>query len=120
MPSIINRRGRPPYPDILTPSEWQVLEGVRAGLTNQEIAVRLGVTFHTVKYHISNMLSKLHLEDRQQLAAWRPVARAILARISLVAEVRPGATRCCQGGRHGGRRGSLAVGGGAAILAVRA
>ncbi|MEX0781533.1 MAG: helix-turn-helix transcriptional regulator [Dehalococcoidia bacterium] len=72
MPTIINRRGRPPYPDILTPSEWQVLEGVRAGRTNQEIASQLGVTFHTVKFHISNMLSKLHLEDRQQLARWRP------------------------------------------------
>lgn len=72
MPSIINRRGRPPHPDILTPAEWQVLEGVRAGLTNQEIADHLGVTFHTVKFHISNMLGKLHLEDRQALAVWRP------------------------------------------------
>lgn len=73
MPSIINRRGRPPHPDILTPSEWQVLEGVRAGRTNQEIADLLGITFHTVKYHISNMLGKLQLDDRQQLALWRPV-----------------------------------------------
>ncbi|MGH2608318.1 MAG: response regulator transcription factor [Tepidiformaceae bacterium] len=72
MPSSSNRRGRPPHPDILTPSEWQVLEGVRAGRTNQEIADQLGVTFHTVKFHISNMLAKLHLQDRQQLAAWRP------------------------------------------------
>src|SRR5687768_9497559 len=72
MPTIVSRRGRPPHPDILTPSEWRVLEGVRAGRTNGEIADQLGVTFHAVKFHISNMLGKLHLEDRQQLAAWRP------------------------------------------------
>jgi DNA-binding CsgD family transcriptional regulator len=72
MPTILNRRGRPPHPDILTPAEWQVLEGVRAGRTNQEIADQLGVTFHTVKFHVSNMLAKLQLRDRQQLAEWRP------------------------------------------------
>jgi DNA-binding CsgD family transcriptional regulator len=72
MPTILNRRGRPPHPDILTPAEWQVLDGVRAGRTNQEIASDLGVTFHTVKYHVSNMLGKLQLEDRQALAGWRP------------------------------------------------
>ncbi len=72
MPTILHRRGRPPHPDILTPAEWQVLDGVRAGRTNQEIADQLGITFHTVKYHISNMLGKLQVEDRQTLASWRP------------------------------------------------
>ena len=65
------RRGRPPYPDTLTPSERRVLEELRKGGTNAEVAVRIGVGPETVKTHISNMLAKLALEDRQQLAAWR-------------------------------------------------
>jgi DNA-binding CsgD family transcriptional regulator len=72
MVRFLKRRGRPPYPDILTPSEWRVLEALRRGLTNTEIATELGLTVHGVKYHVSNMLGKLHLEGRDQLAAWRP------------------------------------------------
>ncbi|MDE2670839.1 MAG: LuxR C-terminal-related transcriptional regulator [Chloroflexota bacterium] len=67
-----NRGGRPRHPDILTPAEQRVLEELRAGGTNAEIAVRLGVSPDAVKYHISNMLGKLELADRHQLAAWRP------------------------------------------------
>ncbi len=66
------RRGRPLHPDILTPAEWRVLEELRKGGTNAEIAVRLGVSPDAVKFHISNMLAKLALDDRHQLAAWRP------------------------------------------------
>jgi DNA-binding CsgD family transcriptional regulator len=66
------RRGRPPHPDILTPAEWRVLEHVREGQTNAEIAVRLGITPDGVKFHVSNMLAKLNLPDRAALAAWEP------------------------------------------------
>ncbi|HEX6030117.1 MAG TPA: LuxR C-terminal-related transcriptional regulator [Tepidiformaceae bacterium] len=66
------RRGRPPHPDILTPAEWRVLDQVREGLTNAEIGERLGVSIHTVKFHVSNILSKLNLETREDLAAWDP------------------------------------------------
>lgn len=55
---------------MLTPAEWRVLEHVRAGRTNAEIAVRLGVSPNTVRYHVSNMLAKLRLENRQSLARW--------------------------------------------------
>jgi DNA-binding CsgD family transcriptional regulator len=68
----IHQRGRPPYPGILTPAEQHVLEHVREGLTNVEIAYRLGISPDGVKYHISNMLGKLELPDRKALAAWRP------------------------------------------------
>ncbi len=64
-----NRGGRPRHPDILTPAEWGVLLELRAGGTNAEIAVRLGVSPDAVKYHISNMLGKLDLGDRHELAA---------------------------------------------------
>ena len=68
-------RGRPPHPGILTPAERRVLAELRRGGTNAEIAARLGVTLDAVKFHISNMLGKLQLENREQLAAWRPEPR---------------------------------------------
>ena len=76
-----NRGGRPRHPDILTPAEWGVLRELRAGGTNAEIAVRLGVSPDAVKYHISNMLGKLDLGDRHELAAWRPEGKGIGARV---------------------------------------
>ena len=70
-----NRGGRPRHPDILTPAEWRVLDALREGGTNAEIAARLGLSLDTVKTHISNMLGKLELRDRRALAAWRPEQR---------------------------------------------
>ena len=64
-----NRGGRPRHPDILTPAEWRVLEELRDGGTNAEIAVRLGISPDTVKYHVSNMLAKLGVRTA---ANWRP------------------------------------------------
>lgn len=61
-------RGRPSHPDILTPAEWRVLEQLRTGRTNQEIAGHLGVSHNTVKTHVSNMLAKLDVEHRHELA----------------------------------------------------
>ena len=90
-----NRGGRPRHPDILTPAEWRVLEELRKGGTNAEIAVRLGVSPDAVKYHISNMLGKLALHDRHQLAAWQAAAkrgrlRALLATpVGFVSLTRP-------------------------------
>lgn len=76
-----NRGGRPRHPDILTPAEWRVLEELRTGGTNAEIAVRLGVSPDAVKYHISNMLGKLELEDRHALAAWRGKREGVGTRV---------------------------------------
>ena len=64
--------GRPPYPDILTPAEWRILDEVRTGATNAEIAIRLGLSPYTVKYHVSNILGKLELRNRRQIATWSP------------------------------------------------
>lgn len=63
------QRGRPPYP-LLTPAEERVLKYVRKGHTNGEIAQLLDVTSDAVKYHVSNMLGKLQLTSREELAEW--------------------------------------------------
>lgn len=57
----------------LTKRELEVLKLVAEGLSNAEIADCLFITQKTVKDHISNILSKLHLADRTQAAvyAWR-------------------------------------------------
>ncbi len=71
-------RGRPPHPDVLTPSEWQVLFWLRKGLTNPRIAQRRSTGVDAVKYHVSNMLGKLALGSRDELRRWpgQPVIRA--------------------------------------------
>jgi DNA-binding CsgD family transcriptional regulator/catechol 2,3-dioxygenase-like lactoylglutathione lyase family enzyme len=69
------KRGRPPHDDILTPAEWRVVEAVRHGMGNREIARRRGVSADAVKYHLSNVLQKLGLPNRLALRRWAGVAR---------------------------------------------
>jgi DNA-binding CsgD family transcriptional regulator/catechol 2,3-dioxygenase-like lactoylglutathione lyase family enzyme len=67
--------GRPPYPDVLTRAEWGVVDAVRHGISNAEIARRRGVSADAVKYHLSNALGKLGLRDRRALRKWEGVRR---------------------------------------------
>ena len=63
----------------LTGRELEVLELVVARLSNAQIAERLVVSEHTVKNHMKSILSKLHLRNRHQAAAYG-VARGWLPR----------------------------------------
>ena len=47
---------------------------LREGLSNEEIAERLGITLRTAKFHVSEILSKLGVESREQAASWQPEA----------------------------------------------
>jgi DNA-binding NarL/FixJ family response regulator len=52
----------------LTPRELEILKLVAKGGTNKEIGAALCITESTVKLHLHNILEKLHLQNRIQLA----------------------------------------------------
>ena len=69
-------RGEPDRSNLfteLTEREAEVLALIARGFTNQKIADDLVISIGTVKGHVSNILSKLHLADRTQAAvyAWQ-------------------------------------------------
>lgn len=57
----------------LTDRELDVLKLIASGLSNSQIAEKLVISENTVKGHVSNILSKLHMADRTQAAvyAWQ-------------------------------------------------
>jgi two-component system NarL family response regulator len=54
----------------LTERETEVLKLVSLGATNKEIAAQLCIALGTVKNHLHNILEKLHLRNRSQIAAY--------------------------------------------------
>jgi DNA-binding NarL/FixJ family response regulator len=54
----------------LTERECEVLGWIANGMSNREIAEKMIISEKTVKTHVSNILSKLHLEDRTQAAIY--------------------------------------------------
>jgi DNA-binding NarL/FixJ family response regulator len=58
-------------PDALTDREREVLELMVQGTTsNRRLAKHLGVSENTVKFHVRNILDKLHLHNRAQVVAY--------------------------------------------------
>jgi DNA-binding CsgD family transcriptional regulator len=64
------RRTGPKGVGLLTRREREVLELLREGLSNAEIAGRLYISTKTAGNHVSNVLSKLHLRSRAEAAAY--------------------------------------------------
>jgi len=61
----------PHDPDALTEREREVLEWLVQGVTsNRKLARQLGVSDNTVKFHIRNILDKLHLHNRAQVVGF--------------------------------------------------
>jgi len=61
---------QPPTPDPLTPRELEVLHFVAEGLENREIAEKMVISEATVRTHVSNIMSKLHVASRTQAALY--------------------------------------------------
>ena len=65
-------KGRPRALDAvrMTPREREVINLIAEGLSNKEIASRLHIATHTVKSHVRNIMEKLMLHTRLQIAAY--------------------------------------------------
>lgn len=54
----------------LSPREMEILEHVTRGMSNKEIAYKLGISHQTVKNHMTAILRKLRVDDRTQAAVY--------------------------------------------------
>ena len=67
-------RGSGSAPGALTAREKEVAALVSDGLSNSEIARRLYISAKTASVHVSNMLAKLGMSSRTEIAAWWPTS----------------------------------------------
>ena len=68
--SVVVPGGSDPSTDIpLTPRELDVLALIAEGASNKEIARRLAISVHTVKFHIASLLDKLDAQGRAEAVA---------------------------------------------------
>ena len=56
-------------PARLTPRELEVLAAMADGASNKAIARRLGISFHTAKFHVAAILAKLDADSRTEAVA---------------------------------------------------
>lgn len=68
--SILSARREQRSEPSLTDREREILELLRLGLANKEIAARLGITVKTVKAHLTSLFQKIGVLDRTQAALW--------------------------------------------------
>ncbi len=68
---LASMRDRTSNPALeLTPRELQVLRHIGYGLSNDEIARSMGISVETIKEHVQNILRKMTMKDRTQVAVW--------------------------------------------------
>lgn len=72
MPAAQSATGTPQTApsDKLTERQRQVLNLVAQGLTYKEVGLKLGLSPRTIKYHMGEIMDKLHLEHRAQVLAY--------------------------------------------------
>jgi len=63
------RRSEVPGFDTLTPRERQVLAAMSHGLGNREIGGALGISAHTAKFHVAQIIAKLQAQSRAHAVA---------------------------------------------------
>jgi DNA-binding NarL/FixJ family response regulator len=65
-PSVVSNGGSKALVEALTPRELEVLQLLAAGLGNKEIASRLNISEHTVKFHVAAIMGKLGAASRTE------------------------------------------------------
>jgi DNA-binding NarL/FixJ family response regulator len=60
----------PSGPEALTPREREVVSLLAEGLSNSQVAERLYISPRTAAVHVSNILAKLDMSSRTEVAAW--------------------------------------------------
>jgi DNA-binding NarL/FixJ family response regulator len=63
---LFSVEGASPAGSPLTEREAEVLEWLARGLANKQIAAKLGISEHTVKFHVSSIYTKLNATNRTQ------------------------------------------------------
>jgi DNA-binding NarL/FixJ family response regulator len=53
---------------VLSPLQWKIIDGVRAGRINKQIAYDLGIAEATVKAHMTTIMRKMNVRNRTQVA----------------------------------------------------
>jgi len=66
-----------PALDALTPREREVLDMLAEGLSNKEIAWRMGISEHTVKFHVASVFAKLDVSTRTE-AVMQGIRRGLI------------------------------------------
>ena len=64
--SASHRAVSPPLVEALTPREIEVLTMMVEGWGNKEISTRLGISEHTVKFHVASIMGKLNASSRTE------------------------------------------------------
>ena len=70
MQALMHPPGPPPSEISLTPREFEVLELVVGGLNNPEISEKLCISIGTTRTHVSNIFSKMGVNNRAEAIAW--------------------------------------------------
>lgn len=71
IPDLLQKSGRLPYKDFgLSEKEYELITFLADGLNNKKIAEKIHLSEGTVRNYISNILDKLELRDRTQLAVF--------------------------------------------------
>ena len=68
--AVMGRNGDGERQDLLTERQTEVLQWVAAGLTYKEVGLKLALSERTVRYHMSEIMERLHLEHRSQVLAY--------------------------------------------------
>jgi two-component system, NarL family, response regulator YdfI len=64
--TVSHRAVSPPLVEALTPREIEVLGMMVEGWGNKEISTRLGISEHTVKFHVASIMGKLNASSRTE------------------------------------------------------